>query len=329
VHRASRPAALAATIAAALTACGGDRDVGPITDPDSDWPASILELGASDAGGAWSPDDGLAYEVAHPLWSGGTAKRRHLLVPDGAAIDAGERGRWRFAPGTVAFKTFLDGERPLETRALRRLESGWEYAAYLWSDDGEDAELLPLDEPVAIELGDGGVHTVPVMSQCRECHAVGDSPMLGVRELQLSAAPAAGGSGGSQLERLDALGLLAGGAPEEPDAVEHPDPTTASVLGWFVGNCAHCHDGSGREGTSFDLSPGAALASTVGQPTESSASAAGIRIVPGAPAESILYLAVSGEHDDPEIRDMPPVGVDKRDREGVAALRRMIEELAP
>ncbi len=325
--------AIAAWLAAALTpaGCGGSREVGPITDPDTDWPRSILELGTIDDGGRWRPDGdtALAYEVGYPLWSGGTDKRRHIVLPDGAQIDARDRGRWVFAAGTVAFKTFFDGDRPLETRALRQLgESGWEYVAYLWDADGQGAELLPLDEPVAIELDRGGVHTVPVATQCRDCHAVGESPMLGVQELQLASARSSD-SGGSELERFDSLGLLAGGAPDEPAIIDHPDPGTAAVLGWFVGNCSHCHDGSEREGTSFDLSPGAALASTVNQPTESSASAAGIRIVPGSPAESILYLAVSGEHDNREIQDMPPVGIDRRDQAGIAALREMIEGIEP
>ena len=321
------PLTLTLTLAMAATlACGG-RDVGSITDPATPWPRSILDLGAVEDG-VWTPDAEVVvpYEVGYPLWSGGGGKSRFLALPAGEQID--DRGEtWRFPPGAVAFKTFLECDRPLETRALRREDGGaWGYAAYLWDAEAVDAQLLPLEAPVAIELDGGGAHTVPARSQCRECHATADSAMLGVGELQLAAARE---GDESELERFDSLGLLARGARRHPAAIEAPDPDTAAVLGWFVGNCVHCHNGSGRDGASFDLSPGVALANTVGQPTESSASAAGIRIVPGSPDQSILYLAVSGEHSDPEIRDMPPVGVDRRDEDGIARLRELIEERAP
>lgn len=306
-----------------LAAC--DAGGGPITDPDSAWPASILELGhVSD--GEWRPDGAVAYDVGYPLWSGGTEKRRYLVLPDGEPIDDRERDAWRFPAGAVAFKTFFADGLALETRGLRHLGDGeWDYAAYRWQPDG-DAALLPLRTPLVIDRSDGEVHTVPSLRQCRQCHGTADSPMLGVQELQLATAR---DEDGSALERLAALGMLRRGVPRDPAAIDDPDPDTAGVLGWMLGNCVHCHNGSAREGASFDLAPEVALANTIARPTESSASAAGVRIVAGHPEESVLYLAVSGEHDDPELRDMPPVGVDRRDTEAVARLRRVIERLAP
>jgi hypothetical protein len=38
----------------------------------------------------------------------------------------------------------------------------------------------------------------------------------------------------------------------------------------------------------------------------------------------MLFLAISGEHDDPEIKDMPPVGVDVRDTASIETLRSFI-----
>lgn len=312
-----------------LAGCGGG--AGPITDPATDWPASIGELGDID-GNAWRPDrpdggEAVAYDVGHPLWSGGTEKARWLLLPAGEVIDDRHHAEWQFPDGAVAFKTFQTGRRRLETRAVRQLQRGrWDYAAYLWDADGRDAELLSLEEPVAIDLGGGDVHTVPAASQCRECHEAAATAFLGIGKLQLAGARVAGGT---ELERFDSLGLLARGAPEDPTGVSHGNDDVAAVLGWMVGNCVHCHNGGERDNSSFDLSPDVALANTVEQPTTSSASAAGIRIVPGAPEDSILFLAVSGEGDEPEIKPMPPVGIDRRDKAGIAALRAMIEGLAP
>jgi hypothetical protein len=300
--------------AIAMVACADESEAPAITELATPWPRTLAELGTV-ADGSFTPDGGIAYDVAHPLWSSGSSKARHLVLPEGGAIDDGDREAWRFAAGTVAFKTFADGERPLETRAIRRLVDEWEYAVYLW--DGDDAELLDNELAVEIPLDAGGVHTVPARLQCEQCHATAASALLGVNELQLADA----------LPGLDEVGALAHGAPSDPARIDHPDPTTADVLGWFVGNCSHCHNGGDGENASFDLGPDVALANTIDVPIESSVTAAGIRIVPGDPLASVLYLAVSGEHDDPELEDMPPVGIDRRDDAGIAKLRTMIEEL--
>ena len=104
--------------------------------------------------------------------------------------------------------------------------------------------------------------------------------------LQLSTAS---DGGPSPLTRLDQAGLLGAAPPSAPRTVaDHVDPSlptgAEAVLGDFVGNCVHCHNGTDGASSSFDLDPGVALANTIDQSTESSASAVGIRIVPGDPA---------------------------------------------
>jgi hypothetical protein len=49
--------------------------------------------------------------------------------------------------------------------------------------------------------------------------------------------------------------------------------------------------------------------------------------VPGSPETSILFLAFSGETDDPEVSAMPPMGVDVRDQAAIELLRAFILEL--
>jgi len=140
-------------------------------------------------------------------------------------------------------------------------------------------------------------HTVPSRFDCRSCHESGAGPILGFSPLQLGE------------ERVEA-----NGAPVD-------------VLGWFEGNCTHCHHGGGVGSSSFDLRHDVAVANTVGVDTASSASAAGTRIVPGDPEASLLFQAVSGETDDPDVLPMPPVGVDVRDARAIEALRNWIEGL--
>ena len=42
---------------------------------------------------------------------------------------------------------------------------------------------------------------------------------------------------------------------------------------------------------------------------------------------NILFLAFSGETEDPEVKDMPPMGVDARDLDSIELLRTWIETL--
>jgi hypothetical protein len=140
--------------------------------------------------------------------------------------------------------------------------------------------------------------------------------VLGINELQL----AASGSLSELAARLEP-------APREPHA-ELPahGPLTTRVLGYLVGNCVHCHNGSNGAASSFDLRPEQALANLVERPTESSATADGIRVVPGNPAESVMFLGVQGASD-LEVKDMPPLGVALRDASAVELLRDWITAL--
>ena len=265
------------------------------------------------------PPELRAYDPVWPLWSSGSDKARLMFLP--GPIDTTAPQAWEFPIGTVLFKTFAYAHRPVETRVVRRLATRWSYDVYLWSDDGADADLLPLDTSVQVDLVDEGghaiAHRVPNRLDCRTCHESAPHPVLGVSELQLD---------DDALAALDADGLRSAPSPA-PARIRHDDPTTRDVLGLLHGNCVHCHNGTTGVSASFDLRHPVALANTVNQPTASSASAAGIRVVPRAPQDSILFLAFSGETSDPEVKTMPPLGIDRRDTAGIELVRRWITEL--
>lgn len=337
-------------LAAVLAACGdgatpgGDEPSGEevaeprglVADPSAPFPELLSEVGLYTA----LPDtsrlapQALAYVPRWELWSDGLDKARWLVLPKGGAVDIGDRARWEFPVGTLLFKTFSAPEGaapagPVETRVLRRGEEGWDYAAYLWNEARTDAALVDPKIGAAVPMtvdGEAFEHAVPPVLDCEKCHDSNPTTVIGFDELRLNA-PAPGDEGVTQLERFAAAGVLAGALPAEPDAVAEGDPLTREVLGALHGNCAHCHNGGKGPATSFDMRHAVLVQNTVGKPTESSASASGIRIVPGSPEESILFLAFSGETDDPEVKRMPPIGVARRDDHAVELVRAWIDGL--
>jgi hypothetical protein len=269
----------------------------------------------------------LPYEPGYPLWSDGGKKDRCIVLPPGTTIDASDHGNYRFPLGTLIFKTFSFRTPqsapeivPVETRLLRLNDDGWELAAWNWDPEGQDAELLDLRRGVTREvLSDSDQvveHAIPSRLECRQCHESSTSEVLGLNELQLYAS-----------RSLSKLTPQLSPEPTEPYA-ELPahGPLTSSVLGYFVGNCVHCHNGTNGASSSFDLRPDAALANIIDQPTASSATADGIRVVPGKPDDSILYLGVRGGGE-LEVKDMPPVGVALRDSSAVQLLSNWITAL--
>jgi hypothetical protein len=270
----------------------------------------------------------LDYEPGFPLWSDGGEKHRSIVLPDGSEIDGTDPEAYAFPVGTLLFKTFAyktpaspDQARPVETRLLRSTEEGWELAAYAWNEAGTDAELLDLKRgqprDILNDAGDLVVHSIPSRLECRQCHESAESAVLGLSELQLA-------KSGS----LSALATRIAPEPKTPYATlpEH-GPLTSDVLGYLVGNCVHCHNGSNGAASSFDLRPEVARANLIGQPTASSATADGVRVVPGEPEQSVLYLAVKGGSDF-EVKDMPPLGVAERDSRAIRSLEDWIIELA-
>ena len=105
----------------------------------------------------------------------------------GTAVDASDPDAWVFPVGTRR-KEFAFGGRPIETRMLERLPGGaWRYAAYAWSADGREAALAPATgQRGAFAFGGGRSHTIPAVSDCKVCHELRRTPVLGFGLLQLS-----------------------------------------------------------------------------------------------------------------------------------------------
>jgi len=255
------------------------------------------------------------YEPRFPLWTNGSRKYRDIalppgtLHPEGDALDGGD-----FPAGTLFFKTFAfddpdvpGGVRPVETRVMLRLDDGrWDYASYLWNDAGTDGTRRSLDAetPVEVRAPDGTrfTHVVPARADCQSCHERTAGVVLGYDRLQLGETPL-------------------------PEAVRAADELTRAVVGYAVGNCASCHNDETPD-SFFDLRPAAFVGNVVSQETTTGRLAgAGVRVVPGDPDESFLWLALAGGDLDRAVPAMPPLGAQRIDQDAVDLFRRWIDAL--
>lgn len=300
-----------------------------VTDPLGELPAKLSEVGIYAGSSVSAPrPPAQAYEPGYPLWSDGGEKFRSFVLPAGATIDASDPDNYVFPLGTLIFKTFSFAtpssprrNLPVETRLLRLKAGGWELAAYAWDENAEDAELLDLERSqsrdVLAPTGEVVQHVIPSRLECRQCHESSTSEVLGINELQLA-------KSGALTEAAPRITPM----PSEPFRTlpEH-GPLTTAVLGYFVGNCVHCHNGTNGAASSFDLRPDVALANVIDQPTASSATADGIRVVPGSPEQSILYLGLRAGPE-LEVKEMPPLGVAARDTSAIQLLGDWITALA-
>ncbi|MGE3636809.1 MAG: hypothetical protein AB7P00_43300 [Sandaracinaceae bacterium] len=333
-----RPYPLLVALACSPSACAvggmtppdaGTIDAGSDPTPDAgralaEVPSTLSDTGlyAGAVGGAYAPDV-LTYDVRYSLWVDGAAKRRHVLLPPGTAIDTSDPDGWVFPVGTRVFKEFFVDGRPVETRLL--LKTGpsrdeWTYVSYVFRAVGSDADA----EPMGATDVRGTTHDVPSQTECHECHQAAPDFVLGFSAIQISRAA---------FDLFVAEGALPSGTTfgEIPGTQVERD-----ALGYLHANCGHCHrEGhpvSEQRSLRLDLRVGLAsvqqanaYATALDAPATDRVNGTRVWIAPGDPAMSQI-VARMGER---SMVGMPPLGTDAVDDYGVAAVSTWIATLPP
>ncbi len=322
-ERGASPAPNASASAARFEAEPGALPVAAPSELDPAKRARLSETGLySDLARRTVSGDVLRYTPRHALWTDGATKRRWLRLPAGAKIDATDPDRLLFPVGAQLWKEFSRDGRALETRLIERFGPGdgdyW-MGAFVWLDDGSDAVLAP---DGAADVG-GTTHDVPAQKQCWSCHAGEPGRVLGFSRLQVE---------------HDVLAPLTS-PPSPPTTALVGDARATRALGVLHANCGHCHNehGSAWPDTSMVLRLGSdedvveatrLFESVVGAPTLSfkGPGKPPFRVAPGDPASSAVVVRMEHRGD---AFQMPPLGTERVDTDGLAAVREWVESLAP
>ena len=280
-----------------------------------------------------------AYQPGFRLWSDGLEKLRYVYLPPGTRIDTRDMDEWSFPVGTRFWKEFRWNGRRIETRYLEKTgPEAWRRTTFAWNADDSDAREVTDGRTITLE-GGHGAYDIPGPDDCGRCHGGRRDNVLGFEALAL----AAPGATGLTLTRLVAQGRLT----RAPDLGATPVPGTPldrEALGWLHMNCGvSCHNASPAAGASFagldlklvangatDPRQTAAWRTALGRPTTAlgyrDPTAPRIRIVPGRPLESAIYVRAGSRA--PALA-MPPVATHLVDRSALAILDRWIATLDP
>ncbi len=304
----------------------------------------------------------IPYDVASALWSDAATKHRYFALPDNTTIDVKEcprdaaqcapveeggsyeePGDWSFPIGTVFVKTFVFGDRIVETRLLVRAGEFdyWGYS-YEWRADQTDADLVPTDgdyingKDVMIE-GPNGMQTwhFPSRSQCGTCHTTPAGTSLGPETQQLNTDYTyPNGFTGNQIETLEHIGIFTNPVADMP-ALPSPTDTSAPLeeraRAYLHANCSMCHR-PGSTFTGFDARfsvPFAdmQLCNVVPEKGDLGIMNA-MRITPGDPMASIVSRRMhTRDLSMPMSVQMPLIATNVVDDEGVGVIDDWIESL--
>ncbi len=309
---------------------GGLYRMRPVTDaPASTFPARLSETGCVDTADPSQPAEGvIPYAMVAAFWSDGAQKERFLAIPDGTTIALEDDGDFTFPIGSVLMKHFRIDGRLVETRLFVRHDDGeWAGYSYAWNDAQTDADLLVAGE--VRRFGDQD-WIYPSRAECMTCHTAAAGRSLGPewRQLDRLFFYESADALANAAETLAAIGLVEAPEPrpERFPPLADPDATLeARVRTYLHENCSNCHRPGGPGRGEFDLrfdAPGL-LESLCGiDPLLGDLGISRARLIAnGDPDRSVLLQRASRR----DAFQMPPLGSNLVDEEGVALLRTWIE----
>jgi uncharacterized repeat protein (TIGR03806 family) len=276
-----------------------------------------------------------AYELRTPLFSDYTLKYRFVMLPCQSVMNyRGDDETIEFPLGTIIAKTFAypydqrnpaAGQKLLETRILRKNQSGWQGVSYVWNDEQTEAyqKLAGTVKPSTWTHFDGNprsnAYIIPNANQCKGCHGNGNEP-IGPKPRNIAS------------DNI-LLQMIHHEKPIQSVAIwNQPESGTLEqrAAAWLDINCAHCHNPTGparQSGLDLRLTQtNTTLRGVMKLPVAAGRGSGGRHydIVPGKPDDSILMFRL--ESTEPGIM-MPELPRRMVDAEGVALMREWINSL--
>lgn len=294
-------------------------------------PLLLSETGCVDPEDPTQPASGLIpYDINAGFWSDGAVKQRWLALPEGQQVSIDEQQDWQLPVGSVLMKSFWLNDRLIETRLFKHHNDGtWAGYTYAWNTTGNDASLVRGGAVVNI---DGQNWIYPSGNQCMECHTEAAGRALGPETAQVNKPftyPQTGITA-NQLTTLESIGVL----NESPQdiALANPydaaSPLEARARAYLHTNCSQCHRPGGNINLDMDLRNSTSLADMNICDVEPQNGNMGIatarRLAPGDADRSVLLARMNLRND---ALQMPPIGSNVVDTEGVALIREWISSL--
>ncbi len=282
-----------------------------------------------------------SYSPGETMWADGATSSRWIFLPAGSKIVTTDLNNWSFPVGTKLWQEMSLLGQPIETRFLwKESPTLWFRATYAWSQDQNVATEVPAGVPNAWGLP----YDIPPVGQCEQCHGGASDFVLGFEIVGLSMPTASG----LDLGTLEQQQLLSNPPSVTPAIPAEPAGILASYfsLAYLHTNCGiSCHGRgpgapAGQTGLFMKLTvdPTGALPSTVqgtdtwgtaylvpSHFTPSGGEAGGFfRIQPGDAQASMIPWRASRRD---SVSQMPPIGTQLVDENGVATLNAWINGL--
>lgn len=310
---------------------GGDTPSGGTGGASAGTPQWLSETGLYQTDMATLASGVQEFQPQFPLWTDAAAKRRWVSIPAGTTIDTTDMDFWSYPVGTKLWKEFTrDGVR-VETRLIEKRADGWFMMAYQWNEAQTDAEA----RPDGVQNASGTNHDIPSQENCEACHGKMKDRVLGFSALQLS-------HSGPGVTLLTLRSSNALSAPPAADFVVPGNATDQAALGYLHANCGHCHNEQSPliltrtqlqlwlltdrldtvENTpTYQTAVGKAITATADP-----APGADLIIAPGNSATSATSIRMNSRGTEYQ---MPPLGTEDVDADGLAAVQAWIQSLTP
>lgn len=308
----------------------------PVDEEEETGPERLSETGLySDFASRKISEGIVTFAPAHPLWADGAEKTRFFYLPPDTQIDTKDIDHWVFPVGTKVWKEFRVDGKLVETRFLWKRaaaagEESWWKAAYVWTDDGQDAAAKLAGVKTAL----GTTHDVPSQSDCTFCHGLVKDTVIGFSAIELSPP-----SDGASENTGKLLAFAKQGLFTKPPTQNFVVPGTGDVrdaLAYLHGNCGFCHnpqlEATTQRAAHFRLRFGdespestGAYTTTLGTKTFHEIAGTNEVIVPGDAMKSQAYVRMTSA----DFNRMPPKGTKVIDTAGSDLIRRWINSLPP